>query len=66
MRPPRRGQDEIENDGFEVGSISGPNADEAVVVWQQPQPGAERPAGIEIDLWTVDQPAPTTCPAEPT
>jgi hypothetical protein len=55
----------IENDGFEVGTISGPNDDAAYVVWQQPQPGAQRPPGAEIDLTTVDQPAPTTCPVEP-
>ena len=56
---------EIEIDGFEVGSISGPNDDASWVVWQDPQPDSEEPPGTEIDLWTVEQPAPT-CPAEPT
>ena len=54
-------QGEISNDGFQVGTISGPNNPDAMVVWQQPAPGVKRAPGTEIDLWTVDQPAPT-CP----
>jgi serine/threonine-protein kinase len=52
---------EISVDGFTVGSISGPNNPDAMVVWQQPAPGVKRAPGTAIDLWTVDQPAPT-CP----
>ena len=52
----------IADDGFTVGSISGPNDDNAWVIWQAPQPGTKRLPGTAIDLWTVDQPAPTTCP----
>jgi beta-lactam-binding protein with PASTA domain len=55
----------IQDDGFEVGNVSGPDAPEAWVVWQAPQPGAKRLPGTAIDLWTVDQPAPTTCPQQP-
>jgi beta-lactam-binding protein with PASTA domain len=53
---------DVQNDGLTVGSISGPNADDSWVIWQQPQPGTKRLPGTAIDLWTVDQPAPTTCP----
>jgi eukaryotic-like serine/threonine-protein kinase len=52
---------EIDLDGFTVGNISGPNSPEAMVVWQAPAPGLKRTPGTAIDLWTVDQPAPT-CP----
>ncbi len=57
---------DIVNDGFEVGDITGPTDDASWVIWQEPQPDSEEPSGTEIDLWTVDQPAPTTCPQEPT
>lgn len=53
---------EIEADGFEVGSISGPNGDDAVVVAQAPAPGEERNPGAAIDLTTEVQPV-ATCPA---
>jgi serine/threonine-protein kinase len=53
---------DLQADDFEVGNISGPNADDSWVIWQQPQPGTKRLPGTAIDLWTVDQPAPTTCP----
>jgi eukaryotic-like serine/threonine-protein kinase len=49
-------------DDFTVGSVSGPNTPDSVVVWQDPAPGTKRTAGTAIDLWTVDQPA-ATCPA---
>jgi len=52
----------IQDDNFTVGSISGPNDDSAWVIWQDPQPGTKRLPGTAIDLWTVSQPAPTTCP----
>ena len=52
----------IDGDGFTVGNIAGPNDDNAWVIWQDPQPGTKRLPGTAIDLWTVDQPAPTTCP----
>jgi len=55
----------IQDDNFTVGNITGPNAPEAWVIWQDPQPGAKRLPGTAIDLWTVDQPAPTTCPQQP-
>jgi eukaryotic-like serine/threonine-protein kinase len=52
----------IADDNFTVGSISGPNNPDSWVIWQDPQPGTKRLPGTAIDLWTVDQPAPTTCP----
>jgi serine/threonine-protein kinase len=55
-------QSEIGNDSFTVGTINGPTTPEAWVIWQDPQPGAKQAPGSAIDLWTVDQPAPTTCP----
>jgi beta-lactam-binding protein with PASTA domain len=55
---------EIQNDGLAVGSVSGPNDDAAVVVWQNPEPGDVVPPGTAVDLTTVDAPAPT-CPAPP-
>jgi len=55
-------QSEISNDSFTVGAINGPSTPEAWVIWQDPQPGANVTPGSAIDLWTVDQPAPTTCP----
>jgi serine/threonine-protein kinase len=58
-------QVEIENDGFQVGTIHGPDQADTYVVWQDPAPGLKRPRGTEIELWTVEQPAPTTCPAAP-
>jgi serine/threonine-protein kinase len=56
---------EISNDGFQVGTINGPQPPESWVMWQDPQPGSKHAPGTAIDLWTVDQPAPTTCPAAP-
>jgi beta-lactam-binding protein with PASTA domain len=58
-------QGEITNNELTVGTISGPNAPESWVIWQDPAPGSKRPPGTAIDLWTVDQPAPTTCPQAP-
>jgi hypothetical protein len=55
----------IQDDNFTVGNITGPNAAESWVFWQDPQPGTKRLPGTAIDLWTVDQPAPTTCPQQP-
>jgi hypothetical protein len=52
----------IENDGFQVGSVSGPNDDASVVVAQDPAQGELRPPGSQIDLTVVAQPA-ETCPA---
>ena len=56
---------EISNDAFQVGTITGSQDPASIVMWQDPQPGSKRPPGTAIDLWTVDQPAPTTCPAPP-
>ena len=58
-------ESDIEGDNFAVGNISGPNAPDSWVIWQDPQPGTKRLPGTAIDLWTVDQPAPTTCPQQP-
>jgi serine/threonine-protein kinase len=58
-------QGAIQDDNFTVGTIHGPAAPESWVIWQDPQPGAKRLPGAAIDLWTVDQPAPTTCPQQP-
>jgi serine/threonine-protein kinase len=55
-------QSAITDDGFTVGSISGPSDPDAWVIWQAPQPGTKRLPGTAIDLWTVSQPAPTECP----
>jgi serine/threonine-protein kinase len=52
---------QIDADGFDVGSISGPNDPDAVVVAQDPAPGVKRPPGTDIDLTTEAQPA-ATCP----
>jgi beta-lactam-binding protein with PASTA domain len=52
---------QIDADGFTVGSISGPNDPNAVVVAQDPAPGAQRPPGSAIDLTTESQPV-ATCP----
>ena len=57
-------QGEITNDDFTVGTIHGPTAVDSWVVWQDPAPGSKQPAGTAIELWTVDQPAPT-CPMPP-
>ena len=43
----------------------GSQDDASWVMWQDPQPGSKHAPGTAIDLWTVDQPAPTTCPAPP-
>jgi beta-lactam-binding protein with PASTA domain len=53
---------QIDADGFDVGTISGPNNPDAVVVAQDPAPGAERAPGTNIDLTTEAQPV-ATCPA---
>ncbi len=53
---------QIEADGFEVGNISGPDEDDAMVVDQDPEPGDERSPGAAIDLVTESQPV-ATCPA---
>jgi hypothetical protein len=58
-------QGQIVLDGFVVGDITGPSAPDSIVVWQDPQPNELRFAGAAIDLWTVEQPIPTTCPAPP-
>jgi serine/threonine-protein kinase len=55
----------LQDDGFTVGTITGPSTPESVVFWQDPLPGTKRLPGTAIDLWTVDQPAPTTCPQQP-
>ena len=55
----------LQDDNFTVGTVTGPDTPDAWVFWQDPQPGAKRLPGTAIDLWTVDQPAPTTCPQQP-
>ena len=52
---------EIVNDGFTVGSISGPNDDAAMVVAQDPAPDAKRAPNTAIDLTAETQPV-ATCP----
>jgi eukaryotic-like serine/threonine-protein kinase len=56
---------DIADDGFQVGTINGSQDDASWVMWQDPQPGSKHAPGTAIDLWTVDQPPPTTCPAPP-
>jgi hypothetical protein len=58
-------ESEIGNDGFQVGTITGSQDPASIVTWQDPAPGSKQPPGTAINLWTVDQPAPTTCPAAP-
>jgi len=58
-------ESEIGNDGFQVGTITGSQDPASIVMWQDPAPGSKRPPGTAINLWTVDQPAPTTCPSPP-
>jgi beta-lactam-binding protein with PASTA domain len=53
---------EIQNDGFAVGSVSGPDDDASLVVAQDPAPGVQVPPGTQIDLTVVAEPA-ETCPA---
>ena len=53
---------DIVNDGFTVGSISGPNDDASIVVAQDPAPDAKRAPGSAIDLTVEAQPV-ATCPA---
>jgi beta-lactam-binding protein with PASTA domain len=53
---------EIQNDGFAVGSVSGPDDDASLVVAQDPAPDSVHPPGTEIDLTVVAEPA-ETCPA---
>ena len=53
---------EIVNDGFTVGSISGPNDDASMVVAQDPAPDAQRAPDTQIDLTVEAQPV-ATCPA---
>jgi eukaryotic-like serine/threonine-protein kinase len=56
---------DIADDGFQVGTINGSQDDASWVMWQDPQPGSKHAPATAIDLWTVDQPPPTTCPAPP-
>jgi eukaryotic-like serine/threonine-protein kinase len=58
-------ESEIGNDGFQVGTITGSQDPASIVTWQDPAPGSKHSPGTAINLWTVDQPAPTTCPAAP-
>jgi beta-lactam-binding protein with PASTA domain len=53
----------IDFDGFEVGSVSGPNDPDAIVLAQDPAPGAEAPPGSAIDLTTQALPVETCPPA---
>jgi beta-lactam-binding protein with PASTA domain len=53
----------INADGFEVGSVSGPDDPMAVVIGQNPAPGTELPPGSEIDLLTQAEPV-ETCPPD--
>jgi hypothetical protein len=53
----------IDFDGFEVGSISGPNDPDAIVLAQDPAPGTEAPPGSAIDLTTQALPVETCPPA---
>jgi beta-lactam-binding protein with PASTA domain len=54
-------ESEISNDGFTVGSVSGPDDPASIVVAQDPAPGTKRPPLSEINLTVVAQPA-ETCP----
>jgi serine/threonine-protein kinase len=53
---------DIVNDGFTVGTISGPNDDASIVVAQDPAPDAKRAPGSAINLTVEAQPV-ATCPA---
>ena len=55
-------ESQIDADGFTVGSVSGPNAPDSIVIAQDPAPGLKRAAGSPIDLTVVTAPA-ETCPA---
>jgi hypothetical protein len=54
-------QADIQNDGFALGSVSGPNDPASWVVAQDPAPDSVRPPLTEIHLTVVEQPA-ETCP----
>jgi eukaryotic-like serine/threonine-protein kinase len=53
---------EIQNDGFTLGSVSGPNDPASLVVAQDPAPETVKMAGSAINLMVVTLPA-ETCPA---
>jgi eukaryotic-like serine/threonine-protein kinase len=55
-------QAQIQNDGFTVGSVSGPNDPASIVVAQDPAPNTLQPFGTAINLTVVSAPA-ETCPA---
>jgi beta-lactam-binding protein with PASTA domain len=54
-------QSQIQNDGFALGSVSGPNDPASIVIAQDPAPDSQRVVGTEIDL-TVAAPPLETCP----
>ncbi|HEY4227829.1 MAG TPA: Stk1 family PASTA domain-containing Ser/Thr kinase [Candidatus Limnocylindrales bacterium] len=55
-------QAQIQNDGFALGSVSGPNDPASIVVAQDPAPNTQQPPGTPINLTVVAAPA-ETCPA---
>jgi beta-lactam-binding protein with PASTA domain/tRNA A-37 threonylcarbamoyl transferase component Bud32 len=55
-------QAEIDNDHFQVGTISGPNDPASIVVQQDPLPNTLASSGASINLTVVSAPA-ATCPA---
>jgi serine/threonine-protein kinase len=55
-------QAQIQNDGFTLGSVSGPNDPSSLVVAQDPAPNTQQSPGTPINLTVVTEPAPT-CPA---
>ncbi|MBI2781977.1 MAG: Stk1 family PASTA domain-containing Ser/Thr kinase [Chloroflexi bacterium] len=55
-------QSQIQNDGFTLGTLSGPNDPASIVVAQDPAPDTVKVAGTAINLTVVAAPA-ATCPA---
>ena len=54
-------QSQIQNDGFALGSVSGPNDPASIVVAQDPAPNSLQSPGTPINLTVVAAPA-ETCP----
>jgi serine/threonine-protein kinase len=54
-------QSQIQNDGFALGSVSGPNDPASIVVAQDPAPNSLASPGTQINLTVVSAPA-ETCP----
>ena len=62
MRALAFAESQVQNDGFTLGTLSGPNDPASIVVAQDPAPNSVKVAGSAINLTVVAAPA-ATCPA---